>query len=232
MLRMSELLTRIGWGVLPRHRHDNSLRRRINSVCRGYSRARHWHTFKRILAEHPHIRDVCMLGVYFGRDIAYLAEIFRQLERDFQIVGVDLFADVPGADWPGEKHALSWEEAGFGPPPSKEAAMANLRQLDLADHVELVQAPMQDFLRETERRFDFIYIDVAHDYETTVEAIRLAAARLRPGGLLGGDDFSNQGTWGVKRAVIELCPDYDLHHGWIWTACPDESLRAEAPALS
>src|SRR3954469_21820859 len=80
----------------------------IYRACRGYSTARQWKFFRSIL-RNPKIRSVCVLGVYFGRDIATLAWLLRKRGGDYRLVGVDLFADVPGADWPEEKRRLSWQ---------------------------------------------------------------------------------------------------------------------------
>ena len=120
--------------------HDESIRLQIDSVCRGYSHRGHWEFFKQLLSN-PQIRYVCMLGVYFGRDIAYMQQILKMLGRaDCKIVGVDLFADVPGADWPGGSEDKSWEQMGFGPAPTLTAAQSNLERLGLAQNVTLLQA--------------------------------------------------------------------------------------------
>lgn len=196
-------------------------RLRIHRYCIGYSGRRHW-TFWRYLLAKLRARKILILGVYFGRDIAYLLEQSRQTGQPIDLTGVDKFENRFCDDWPEEVRNQTWEQAGFGPAPSLAAAQENLKRLgENTDRVRLVCSRAEDFLAQTEEKFDFIYIDTAHDYQSTVELIDLAKRRLAPGGRLGGDDFSDQGTWGVKTAVRECLPNYELFRGsQIWTAQP------------
>lgn len=197
-------------------------KRRIDRYCRGYSRAAHWNFFKKVL-RNPSIRNICMLGVYYGRDIAYIAAILRDYKRNgWQVTGVDKFEDSAGTDWPEEKKTLRWEEAGFGPAPSLENARACLVRAGIIEGVDLRKDSAESFLVSDNQKFDFIYIDIAHDYLTTRETIRLALSRLKDGGVIAGDDFSNEGTWGVARAVEEAFPRFDLHSDWIWSAAKSD----------
>jgi predicted O-methyltransferase YrrM len=50
---------------------------------------------------------------------------------------------------------------------------------------------------------DFVYIDANHKYEPVRQDILLWRARIRPGGFIGGHDFSRDFV-GVMRAVVEL----------------------------
>jgi hypothetical protein len=54
--------------------------------------------------------------------------------------------------------------------------------------------------------FDFVYIDGNHTYEFVRADLRAFAPKVRPGGLLAGDDYGVQGWWGdgVTRAVDEF----------------------------
>jgi hypothetical protein len=194
---------------------DRRSRGRIYQLCRGYSTARQWKFFRSVLRDEK-IRSVCVFGVYFGRDIASLSWLLRQRGGNYRLVGVDLFADVPGTDWPEEKRGLTWQQAGFGPAPDQATVAQSLQALGLNEKVELATDSAQHFLSEGDEKFDFIYLDVAHDYETTVECIKLALNRLNPGGVLAGDDFSNTGTWGVARAVEEYFPQRRLFGQSVW----------------
>lgn len=149
--------------ILSERFHRMRTRRRlkqIDAVCHGWSGKTHWQFFHSELAKRE-IRDICILGVYQGRDIAYMRDALREQHRsDFRIVGVDLFDDVPGADWPDDNRDLSWEEAGFGEAPTLERAQANLTQLGLDLGVELHKGSAMDYLTEHPESFDLIYIDI------------------------------------------------------------------------
>ena len=60
---------------------------------------------------------------------------------------------------------------------------------------------------------DFAYIDAAHDYESVKRDIQAWLPRMKPGGLLAGDDYD---YWpGVRQAVDDLLPDA-IHENNIW----------------
>ncbi|MGO9566319.1 MAG: class I SAM-dependent methyltransferase [Desulfomonilaceae bacterium] len=199
------------------------LRRVIDSVCRGFSGPSHWEFFEKTLRS-PDIKDILMLGVYYGRDIAYMATILTSYRRtDYSIIGVDKFEDEFCKDWPEDARHLSWEEAGFGPAPNVRYAQDNLDRLGLAEHVLLCAQPAEDFLAEHKGGFDLIYIDTSHDYVTTRNQIALSITKLKPGGTLAGDDFSDEGTWGVQSAVRESFRRFEVFHEWIWSARREDS---------
>jgi SAM-dependent methyltransferase len=190
----------------------------IDRHCPGYSRDVHWKFFKAIL-RNPDIHKICVLGVYFGRDIGYLATMLRARgQPGWAITGVDYFEDSAGADWPAEKRGLNWQEAGYGPAPSLEKARACLANAGFSDGITLLKDSAENFLQQTNDAFDLIYVDIAHDYQSTKDALRLSMRCLRPGGVIAGDDFSNEGTWGVARAVEEVFSQFELHGSWIWQA--------------
>jgi len=54
--------------------------------------------------------------------------------------------------------------------------------------------------------FDWVYVDGNHLYEFVRRDLRLYDAKLKPGGILAGDDYGFPGWWedGVTRAVDEF----------------------------
>lgn len=205
---------------------EQARKQEIDQQCPGWSSDVHWLFFRELLSD-PSIRDVCVLGVCHGRDIAYIANMLQRAKRaSYSITGIDLFADTPGADWREEQRNLTWQQAGFGPAPDLARTAQNLSRLGLKGQVSLQKADARDFLIQVGMTYDLIYVDVSHDYATTKEMIRLSTPRLREDGILGGDDFSNQGTWGVERAVRESFLQFSLFGGWIWTAKLDHYLLA------
>lgn len=198
---------------------DNQLQEQIDLVCHGWADAKHWNFQRELFTKIPSIREICIVGVYMGRDTAYMAAHLSALHGDeFHITAVDLFSDQPCADWPEEKRGLTWEQAGFGSAPQLGAVRQSMETLGYDKRVTLVKQDAAEFLRSTDQEFDLIYIDTSHDYETTRETILAALPKLRATGVLAGDDYSDEGTWGVKRAVTELCPQHRVFMNWIWYA--------------
>ena len=190
----------------------------IDSVCIGYSGQHHWQFFRQILAN-TEIKNICIIGVYYGRDMAYMKAILQELGRtDCMIVGVDKFEDSFCEDWPEEKRNLNWQEAGFGQAPNLQTTRSNLLKLGLSSNVFLVSDFDVNFLQNTLQVFDLIYIDTSHDYQSVKNLINLSLAKVKPNGFLAGDDFSDEGTWGVAQAVRESFPEFELFYNWIWFA--------------
>ena len=54
---------------------------------------------------------------------------------------------------------------------------------------------------------DFVYIDISNDYESILREIKAWLPKLKPGAILGGDDYSCET---VARAVNELLIDVKL----------------------
>ncbi len=174
---------------------------RICDVCTGWSGEVQWALFQYVFSKYR-VRDILILGVYYGRDIAFMAAILEDLGvADYHITGVDRFSDSYCEGGPEEKRGLTCAEAGFGSAPRMESAQHNLETLGYHHKLTLIQSKGEDYLRNNTQEYDFIYIDTSHDYATTMETIRLAVPRLRDGGVIAGDDYSDAGTWGVKTAV-------------------------------
>jgi len=57
-----------------------------------------------------------------------------------------------------------------------------------------------------EHYFDWVYIDGNHLYEYVIEDLTLSLLKVKPGGYIAGDDYSEEGWWegGVKKAVDEF----------------------------
>jgi methyltransferase family protein len=62
--------------------------------------------------------------------------------------------------------------------------------------------------------FDWIYLDGDHTYESVQRDLEAFVPKLKPAGVITGDDYDNEGWWenGVRRAVDELAsgPEWTL----------------------
>lgn len=214
---------------LPLDARDHERMAEICGSVPGYSDARHFQFFRQLLA-HTTIETILILGVYFGRDIAFMLEAARRAGRDVTITGVDKFSDDACEDWPLAARGLSWAQAGFGAAPSLQAAAANIDRFRAGAAVHLIRARDSAFLADCQAQYDLIYLDTSHDYETVIRQMRHAAPRLSPNGIMAGDDYSDAGTWGVCRAVSEAAPGHAVFAGWIWVATRAELARGIAAA--
>jgi hypothetical protein len=197
----------------------------INARIPGWSTAAHYAFFKSVIADlfiRYETPRILILGVYHGRDIAYMLDI---IARDFpgriaSITGVDKFNAEPCDDWPAEKRHLTWEQAFNCPPPDCHTAAVNLDPFNTPEIVAtLISHSDADYLAATRDTFDFIYIDTSHDYATVHRQLaQVPHVCFNGATLLAGDDYSDAGTWGVVRAVSQAFAHHDVFANWIWHA--------------
>ena len=213
------------------NRNHAMTKEEIDRVCIGSSTQLHWDVFQHLLAD-TQIRKICVCGVFFGRDVSYIANILNGYGRtDYTIYAIDEFEDTFCDDWPEEKRDLNWETAGFGPAQSLQQAQKNINSLCLGTNVNVLKMRDVDFLSNTDEWFDFIYLDISHDYNTVKKTIQLARTRLTDNGIIGGDDFSDEGEWGVKSAVNDSFAKFDLYGNWLWFGKGQDFLEEATPSL-
>jgi hypothetical protein len=164
---------------------------------------------------------ILVCGVYHGLDLALIQHAARALGRKIELVGVDLFSDQPCADWPAEKRHLTWEQAFDCAPPSIVAARLN------APGAEIVQMDSVSYLMRHPGEFDFIWFDTSHDEKTVLNECVWGVDALREGGLVGGDDYYQPGTyWGVDRAVAQVFPHHIALFNRLWLASDARPRKA------
>ena len=76
-------------------------------------------------------------------------------------------------------------------------------------------AAAEEFLGRGDK-FDMIFIDASHDYESVCADIRAWQPLLIPGGMLCGDDYDEKMFPDVVRAVNELLPGALKIAGSLW----------------
>jgi len=200
---------------------------RVKLICErgpGYSRGMHYRFFRHVLAALPTgARSALMLGVYFARDLMMIADLidreFPALKNNLLITGVDKFEDTACDDWPNSVRGVGWQAAGFGVPPDLQSAQNLINSLSRGVKIQLVKSHAETFLASLPNYSqDWIYIDTAHDYESTKRLAMTCLEKLRTGGVISGDDYADTDTWGVKRAVTEVIPSHLVWERLIWFA--------------
>jgi hypothetical protein len=195
----------------------------INQDILGWSGFPQYGFFKAAFAAHD-IKTLLMLGVYMGRDLAYVLDILKRYHptKAVTLIGVDKFSDTPCADWTPAQKAGNWEAAGFGPPPTADIARANLEPLvkSTAANLVIIQADDAEYLKDHSGGFDLVYLDTSHDGDTVRRQILqcLREGFLNTGAILCGDDYIDRPEWGVIKAVDEALPGRLIIDGCIWVA--------------
>lgn len=147
------------------------------------------------------------IGSWMGRSTRALADSTRG-----KVIAVDTFF---GSDEPEHHRILDAQPEDWLLKEFKK----NLAEHIITGKVEVCQNTSLDaakYLNFAGEKFDMIFIDAAHDYESVKADILAWMPLLAPGGLLCGHDFKGAAT-GVQRAVEELVPDFKrVTGGSLW----------------
>ncbi len=84
-----------------------------------------------------------------------------------------------------------------------------------------------------EAYFDWVYIDTDHSYELTLAELRVAAPRIKPGGMIAGHDFCTGNViapW--PYGVVEACHMFCVESGWGYRFLTMEPRGRHSFALS
>lgn len=142
---------------------------------------------------------IAEIGVYKGRGTALwnVELINRNIKYDYY--AIDHFEG-------SEEHKLADNV------PTMEQAIENLKPIDssLYENIKLVKCESiyASKLFKT-KYFDIVYIDGSHDYKSVLKDIKAWYSRVKPNGIICGDDF-NEHWNGVVDAVIEFAQSKNL----------------------
>jgi hypothetical protein len=90
---------------------------------------------------------------------------------------------------------------------TEEAFFRNIGSIDKTATVEAIKGTFADVLPNITRKFDRIFIDGSHDYESVKQDIALSLPLLKPGGLLLFHDY------GVENMGVVLAVDEFIRNG-------------------
>lgn len=175
--------------------------------------------------EYPTFYDMCMneisdnsimveVGSWMGRSSAYVASLIQLSGKNIDFYCVDT--------WEGsEEHRdiiKSLEEQGTT---LFDEFKNNIIECGLEEYITPIKSKSIDAASQFEdESIDFIHIDASHDYGNVTADITAWYSKIKPGGLITGDDY---GWDGVYRAVNDFFGvenieyyDHDNKNGNVW----------------
>ncbi|HEY7311302.1 MAG TPA: class I SAM-dependent methyltransferase [Gemmataceae bacterium] len=135
------------------------------------------------------------VGAWMGRSTVYMADAIKRLGKSIRFFAVDHFRGSPtdGA------HAPVLADLAKQARTLHDVFRANLEACGVRDYVTpLVMDSAQAAAAFDDASVDFCFLDADHSYDSVLADIRLWLPKIKPGGILAGDDF---GWEGVARAV-------------------------------
>ena len=149
------------------------------------------------------------IGVHVGD---FSSEILKTVHPKTLFL-VDPWEFQAGAEyaraWYGAKHVQNQEtmDARYN------GVMQRFKKEIESEQVIVYRDYSANFLRQLPDDFlDWIYIDGNHLYEYTRLDLNLSIKKVKPGGLITGDEWDNKGWWdnGARKAVNEFLERKDV----------------------
>lgn len=142
------------------------------------------------------------LGCWKGRSSCFLLVEAKNSGKKIKIHFVDHFL--------GSSEHQPLEDASIFDVFKKNAAKAKYADASIIRSSTVDAAKQFD-----DESVDFVWIDAGHEYEEVRADIAAWWPKLKPGGVMGGDDIEMDG---VKRAVSERFPTFEKKssEGWSW----------------
>lgn len=166
-----------------------------------FSSIKGWFSFRAVyeqaVREAPDPAHFVEVGSWRGRSAAFMAVEILNSGKNIRFDCVDHWLGSIGAKMRDDPDVLSGE--------LYDIFLKNIAPV--RDRIQVVrelsyEAPKL-YLDES---LDFVFIDAGHEYPDVHADIEAWWPKVKPGGVLAGDDFYGKG---VKRAVSEKFPDFE-----------------------
>ena len=175
--------------------------------------------------EYPSFYDMCMdqisdnsimveVGSWMGRSSTYVASLIKESKKNIKFYCVDT--------WEGsEEHTSIIKSLVENGKTLFDEFKKNIKECGVEDYITPIK---MDSVKASEKfedgSIDFVHIDAAHDYDNVLKDIKSWYPKVKPGGLVTGDDY---GWDGVFKAVNEffgaeniIYYDHDNKNGNVW----------------
>ena len=156
------------------------------------------------------------IGSWFGRSTSYMGSLLKESNKNIKFYSVDTWE---GSD--EEAHHKTISKLKSEGKTLFDEYLNNLKDCGVIDYVIPIKSASIEAANTFEdNSIDFIHIDASHDYDNVIADIIAWYPKVKPGGLITGDDY----IWpGVKRAVDEyfkgktvVTPYADNSCGIVW----------------
>lgn len=165
-----------------------------------------WFTFKEVydlcLEKIPDNGTWIEIGSWQGKSISYavVESILKKKSINFNVIDIWTFNPKDAKD-------ISSDE---------ELYQRFLKNIDpIKEHINIIKEDSSTSARHfLDKSVDVCMIDANHDYDYVIKDIRAWYPKIKPGGILIGDDYSRAFP-GVKKAIDEFCEEYNLTYSVI-----------------
>lgn len=144
------------------------------------------------------------VGAWMGRSTCCMGELIKNSNKNIKFYSIDT--------WEGSvEHTNAIEELSNKNTSLFEQYKNNIKSCGVEDYVIPIQASSLEAVNQFEdESIDFLHIDASHDYQNVLDDISVWFPKVKPGGIISGDDYESVCWEGVVRAVNEYFKNKSL----------------------
>ena len=151
--------------------------------------------YRRIYSSLENNAVTAEIGVFYGRSICSVADII--LEINITVHCFDGFGSIPRM-LDGKNYY-----SRFGK--MQEIFEQSIKKFGIFEHCVIHKGKSWKLMKVIEGRvFDFIFIDGDHSYYGVRNDIAVSITKIKPGGVIAGDDYNHSPETGLRDAVHEV----------------------------
>lgn len=141
------------------------------------------------------------IGAWMGQSTCCMGELIKNSNKEIKFYSIDT--------WEGSvEHSDIIKDLHNKNTSLYNEYKNNIESCGISDYVIPIQATSLDAVNKFEdESIDFLHIDASHDYENVLADIRAWYPKVKPGGIISGDDYEPVCWDGVVRAVDEYFKD-------------------------
>ena len=138
------------------------------------------------------------VGAWKGKSTAYMAVEIINSGKTIKFDTIDLWSGLGSAAYIDDKDVQEYS--------LYETFLKNIEPVKhVVNHIRMHSAEAASLYPD--QSLDFVLLDAGHDYEDVKADLIAWLPKIKPGGLMAGDDFPDPG---VQQAVKEIVPFYTV----------------------
>lgn len=155
-------------------------------------------TYKMAIKIAPENAIFVEIGTWRGRSTSCMGQLIKNSNKNIKFYAIDTF-EGSDEDW----HQEDIKKLNQNKTTLFDEYEKNLKSCEVYDIVNTIKSTSINASCEfKDESIDFIFIDASHDYDNVLSDITAWYPKVKPGGLICGDDYAP--CWsGVRKAVDE-----------------------------
>ena len=158
------------------------------------------------------------MGIFHGVTSRNVCELLYEIHgNDFKFTGIDLFSKesisenehVPITTFSNPLKTIYYNYIIRLDPYTQKSVFNLLKKFE--KNINIIKGNSNVILKKITDKFDYVFLDGGHKYETVKQDLNNLTRVIREGGIVLCDDYNLTYAPGVKKAIDEFVLKYDFN---------------------